>query len=316
MTYRIVVINHKGGVGKTTLAFHLAHLLAEIGNSVLCVDADPQCNLSAMFLGERPLDKLLDEASRRDGQTIWSSLQTSGSAKYLRVGKKVPLWLMPGDVQMYRHEELLAAHWANHRESPTESFEFLTRLGRRLAFAEQKTQAAFTIIDTAPSLGALNRTVALESDFIVTPVGLDLFSARGLKTLGIALVEWMDSWESMTRFVPVDLMTRPGRPILGGYVLQRVPKKSTVGQRLAVQRIQNRVRSDLLHEVGSYDRRIARGSEFDLRLGEIPEMPALQAVQESNEPIWQNNPSTKAVFENVITRLLERMRKMRGRRAP
>jgi cellulose biosynthesis protein BcsQ len=37
----ITLQNQKGGVGKTTLAIHLAHALALRGGRVLVVDADP-----------------------------------------------------------------------------------------------------------------------------------------------------------------------------------------------------------------------------------------------------------------------------------
>jgi hypothetical protein len=48
----ISVFNNKGGVGKTTLTFHVAHALSEMGHKVLIIDADPQCNLTIYSLDQ------------------------------------------------------------------------------------------------------------------------------------------------------------------------------------------------------------------------------------------------------------------------
>ncbi|MBA2851857.1 chromosome partitioning protein [Methanococcus maripaludis] len=45
----ITFSNHKGGVGKTTICYNVAAMLAERGCDVLCIDMDPQRNLSLRF---------------------------------------------------------------------------------------------------------------------------------------------------------------------------------------------------------------------------------------------------------------------------
>ncbi len=46
----IAVFNNKGGVGKTTLTYHLGYALAELGHKTLLVDLDPQSNLTLFGL--------------------------------------------------------------------------------------------------------------------------------------------------------------------------------------------------------------------------------------------------------------------------
>jgi hypothetical protein len=63
MSATIALFNNKGGVGKTTLAYHLAHMLSRQGLTVLAADLDPQSNLTAMCLDETELEVLWDAPS-------------------------------------------------------------------------------------------------------------------------------------------------------------------------------------------------------------------------------------------------------------
>ena len=49
----IILFNHKGGVSKTLTTFNIAWMLTLKGKRVLLADCDPQCNLTALLLGNQ-----------------------------------------------------------------------------------------------------------------------------------------------------------------------------------------------------------------------------------------------------------------------
>ena len=59
----ISVSNQKGGVGKTTLSFHLGIYLASTGRKSLLIDCDPQGNLTRSFIDEMPETGLYEALS-------------------------------------------------------------------------------------------------------------------------------------------------------------------------------------------------------------------------------------------------------------
>ncbi len=54
----LTFFNNKGGVGKTSLVFHLAWMLSDMGKRVVAIDLDPQANLTSAFLSEDDLEAL------------------------------------------------------------------------------------------------------------------------------------------------------------------------------------------------------------------------------------------------------------------
>jgi len=73
----LTFFNNKGGVGKTSLVYHLAWMLYDIGHRVLACDLDPQSNLTAAFLDEGRLENLWDEsdATPPSGNTIFECVK-------------------------------------------------------------------------------------------------------------------------------------------------------------------------------------------------------------------------------------------------
>jgi chromosome partitioning protein len=54
----VAFFNNKGGVGKTSLVYHLAWMYADLEYQVLAADLDPQANLTAAFLDEDGLERI------------------------------------------------------------------------------------------------------------------------------------------------------------------------------------------------------------------------------------------------------------------
>lgn len=92
MAKTISIFNNKGGVGKSTISWNLAHSLGDAGKKILLIDFDPQCNLSLAVLGEERFVKTLPVQNVPYGNTIRSFLQrflqnTGGEEVFLHKGE-------------------------------------------------------------------------------------------------------------------------------------------------------------------------------------------------------------------------------------
>ncbi len=110
----IAFFNNKGGVGKTTLGYHLSWMFAELGYSVVAADLDPQANLTAMFLDEDRLEELWPDGNHP--QSILSSvspiLRGLGDVSEPHVEEVTEdLGLIVGDLGLARFEAKLSSAW-------------------------------------------------------------------------------------------------------------------------------------------------------------------------------------------------------------
>lgn len=194
----IVFFNNKGGVGKTTLTFNIAHILAERGIRVAVLDFDPQCNISAIFLDEPRLFEIWENG--RGDSTVTGCLEPVRRGK----GDVLPprlqrvsdgLWLLPGHLALSRFEQTLAEEFAKTLASDNErALDVTTSLDLLSNLAAEQVGADLMIMDLGPSLGALNRAALLACDHLVLPVAPDLFSLQGLRNVGPTLREWRQDW--------------------------------------------------------------------------------------------------------------------------
>lgn len=196
----LVLFDNKGGVGKTTLTFNIAHMMAREGWRVAVLDYDPQCNLTAIFLDEEQLMSCW-QADSSEGATVAACLELvrrgKGDVRSPQLIDVAPgLWLLPGHLSLSRFEQTLAEEWPKTMGSNNErSLDVTTALDLLSNLAAQRVDADVLMIDVGPSLGALNRAALLACDHVILPLAPDLFSLQGLENVGLALGEWRHDWQ-------------------------------------------------------------------------------------------------------------------------
>ena len=191
--------NNKGGIGSTSLTYHVSSMLAEQGWRILCVDMDPQASLTTAFLDEDAQENIWK--SQNDGvQTIYESVKPLLDAddlqpvNYRDITDR--LALVPGDLRLACLEDALSSSWLDvmNDQNKARPLQILTAFWRSAQEAAERFEADFIVSDVGPNLGAINRSALLGSSHVVVPLGTDLLSLQGLMSLGPALRDWRAGW--------------------------------------------------------------------------------------------------------------------------
>jgi chromosome partitioning protein len=224
----LTLFNNKGGVGKTSLVYHLSWMLAEMGKRVLACDLDPQANLTAAFLNEDQLADLWVDSPPSEPTTIFRCLQPLTVVGDLRGPALRPvapnLSLLPGDLALSGFEDVLPAEWPQSLGSANlyRPFRVLTAFWQVIQLGAVECSADIVLMDVGPNLGAINRSALIASDFVLVPLGADLFSLQGLRNLGPTLERWRADWGKRTANWPTpDFPLPSGRMQPIGYVVQQ-----------------------------------------------------------------------------------------------
>lgn len=159
----IAIANQKGGVGKTTCAINLGGALAQLGHRVLCIDLDPQGNLSV------GLGVDLNSVERGMAQVMVESDVTLASV--VRPTKTQRLDVAPTTIDLSAAE-----------------VELMTAIGREMALRDKlapeivKTYSHI-LIDCPPTLGLLTLNALVAADGVIIPVQTQYYSLKGVAAL-------------------------------------------------------------------------------------------------------------------------------------
>jgi len=221
----IAFFNNKGGVGKTSLVYHLAWMYADLGLKVVAADLDPQANLTSMFLDDERLEELWSETGTR--QTVYGALRplldgtgdvAPPHVEMLTTG----LGLVVGDLSLSAAEDELSSQWPDCLDRKPRAFRVLSALWRILHMAADQIEAEVVLVDVGPNLGAFNRAALVTADHVVVPLAPDLYSLQGLRNLGPTLRRWQGEWAERRERNPVgglDLPEGKMRPV--GYIVMQ-----------------------------------------------------------------------------------------------
>lgn len=222
----LAFFNNKGGVGKTTLAYHIAWMLSDLGRRVLVVDLDPQANMTSMFLTERRLEQIWDP-ELDSGQSLMGALEPlisgTGDIKEPHVERiNSRLHLVPGDLALSGYEGELSGAWSRCLDKNQPAFRHTSAFHRIAEMASAKTQAEIVIMDVGPNFGAINRAALISATHVLVPLAPDLFSLQGLRNLGPTLRLWREEWTDRKSRNPVPTLSLPTGEItpIGYAILQ------------------------------------------------------------------------------------------------
>ncbi|MBT7609936.1 MAG: ParA family protein [Bacteriovoracaceae bacterium] len=177
----ITFLNQKGGVGKTTLSFNTAHALKNVGHKVLCIDMDPQSNLSLLF----NIDSTNSEAPH-----IFQLL--INSVKELKTLHTESNWLdvvIKGDIDIIPAGQELSGFELSVAGINSPRPLVLKRFLEKSKILESYD---YIIIDSPPTLGLLVVNILCAAEGLMVPFRPDEFSKKGLSHLHEVLLDIED----------------------------------------------------------------------------------------------------------------------------
>lgn len=174
----IAFANQKGGVAKTTTCISVGAALAEMGQTVLLIDLDPQANLTLSFkLGQTdaaspPSPGAGSRAGRAGLGSVMDAL--TGSASLLGLSQETDI---PGLHVVPASRELVLVD---------KVFYQVRGYQRRLREALEALDPGlydYVLVDCPPSLATLTLNALTAADLLVIPVQCELYAANSVRQM-------------------------------------------------------------------------------------------------------------------------------------
>lgn len=298
MATKIIFFNHKGGVSKTTTTYNIGWKLAQMNKRILLVDADPQCNLTGLLMGDDFEEYYFNPATNTHNIKDGVKAAFDGRPEPIRPidcynsPQNPNLFLLAGHANLSEYDAALS--FAQNANNAIATLQNLPG-----AFNELIEQCAntynidYVLIDLNPGLSAINQNLFILSDGFVIPTNPDPFSVMAITTLSKILPRWVE-WADKMRpvFADASYQLSDSRPKFIGELIQRFNvRKGRAARpyRDNIQEIKNVVR-DNLYPALKREKMVfkdevyqACGIPNDFCLAEIPDFQGL--LPKSNDAL-------------------------------
>jgi cellulose biosynthesis protein BcsQ len=312
----ISFFNNKGGVGKTTTSCNVAAGLSQhLNKKVLYLDLDPQCNATLLILGDEKISDVYWNYPV-NAQTILKIVnpiiddETSiefSEDNILKGGNRFGVDIIMGHPRLSSIEDRLGEAWVKVQGGEIGALR-RTNWCKDLV-SRLRDSYDYIIIDLGPSLGALNRSALIASDYFVSPMSIDIFSIIGLKNIR----DWIDDWSAKYQRGINNLKETRGADILDRYPIETkirilngclgyttqtyASRKSRSGEKRptkAYEKILNKFDEEFIENLGSFLVTSSKGGNHIL--GQIPNMFSLAPLAQSNAAPIRDLKSSDGIF--------------------
>lgn len=228
----ISLFNNKGGVGKTTLAYHLSYILETMGKRVLMIDLDPQCNMTVCAYDTEKLHEIWETEDEFIEEGFESTRNKMSIENFKKINEKIHtihyllkptedgtadlehlprpiiltsnLHLLPGRLTLHMYENKISERWNSAYRGDPLSIKTITKI-RKIA-TDYATQYGYdyVVMDTSPSLGTLNKVIISTVDGFIIPCLPDMFSLYGIRNIGRSLEAWKKELEVIYSLISED----------------------------------------------------------------------------------------------------------------
>ncbi|MBU8676173.1 AAA family ATPase [Bacillus subtilis] len=305
----VTFFNNKGGVGKTTSVVNLASYLSiNFNKKVLLIDLDPQSNSTQLIICEDNWDKFYGENPIHN--TIFNYFENMDEGdpniKHIEIPvnkeeNNYQIDLIPGHPKLAIIDDLMSRSWNGTLGQDKGELRKLNWLNQLKPWISEYD---YVFIDVGPSLGALNRSILLNSDYFATPMGSDIFSLLGIENIGTWVNRWMDLYMDALKNIQksdpdfnLDSFSDKYRINTNvknysrfiGYSIQQYSKRKFKGRVRPVQayeKVIKEMHSTILKYLGEFIPSDIK--EEDIKLGDIPYVYSIVPLsQTANTPIFK-----------------------------